>query len=289
MTDTYLSMQRDSQGNILYDDNSKKLLSPNAIAVSSSSPAINTSTSPYSGLSTGNSPFTILPQSIEIPGYEAVKSQELSERNIGSSTITFNPADNPINSLSDWTALFPEPGTVDALRVVNVTQGLNIPDGVSLDNYVITVNGTINFNGTSSLNNTVLIVSGGGINLGDNQFHNSAIFAPGNINMNQGVRFSGNSLLASEGDINFNGATLTTNMDDRVRVVSQNTIHYNAALDTIGQFLSVQNIMFNGNTTLFGSLKAQNSITCNSYCSIRMAANSVSSPPTTPPVDLFPD
>jgi len=273
LADTFLSLQRDNEGNILYDSNSKKLLSENAVAVSSANPSINASNSSYSGLSTGNAPFTISPPAIEVPNYEEVKSLELSKLNFDNSVNTFNPSANPINNLSDWISKFPQPGTVANPQLVEVTQNLTIPDGVTLENYVIKVNGGINFNGTSKLNNTVLIVNNGGINLGSNHFHNSTIFAPSNINMNGGVRFSGDSLLASKGDINFNGATLTTDFTDEITVVAEGTIHYNASLDTRGQFLSSNNIMFNGNTTLFGSLKAQKSITCNSNCSIRAASD----------------
>jgi hypothetical protein len=86
--------------------------------------------------------------------------------------------------------------------------------------------------------------------------------------MNSTARFSGESLLASNSDINFDGATVTTNASDELRVISGNNITYNASLNSRGKLLSVGDVTSNGSTTLYGLIGAMDDIRCNNSCSV---------------------
>ncbi len=274
---TILPTKRNSIGGILTDANNLKILVDNAVAVNSSNPQINAPNNPYKNLTP---PPQVDEPTVNIPGYEDLITEELSKRDADTNGVSFNAGANPINNVSDWNRFFPAPGSVSEPTVVNVTSGLNIPGGVNLANYIINVNGTVNFNGVSSLDNVVLILNNGGINLGGTQFNNSAIFAPNTINMNSTARFSGDSLIVSGSDVNFDGATVTTSDEDKLRVVAQGSITYNASLDSRSTLLSGNDVNFNAQTTLHGFIAAQSDIRCNSYCSVVGVSNE---PPSNEP------
>jgi len=265
LDNTTLPTRRDGVGNILTDANNQKILVTNAVAVHSSNPQINASSSPYKNLT---SPPQVDVPAIDISSYDDLIAEELSKRDVNTDGVSFNAGAKTTNNVSDWNRFFPAPGSASKPTVVSVTGALTIPDGVNLANYIITVNGTVNFNGVSSLDNVVLILNNGDINLSGTQFNNSAIFAPSTINMNSSARFSGNSLIASKGNVNFDGATDTISAEDELTVVTQGTITYNASLDSRSILLSGNDVNFNANTTLHGLIVAESDIRCNSYCSV---------------------
>ncbi|TYQ27480.1 putative Ig domain-containing protein [Pseudanabaena sp. UWO310] len=236
-----------------------------AVTVASGYTTINANNNPYIGLLP---PKVVSPETITIPSYSDIKTQELNARTpLGASTITFNASSNPINNVNDWNNKFPQPGTSTNPKVVRVTgSGLNIPNGVNLSNYIITVdNGDINFNGNGNiLDNVVLVTSNGNINLGKVQSNNLSVFASGAINMNGQARFGGKTLIANNSNnITFDGATKTTTNADAIKVISQGNITFNGALDTRGDFLSKGTFTANGNAFIFGSINAKQNIIFN--------------------------
>ncbi|MGL5872983.1 MAG: Ig-like domain-containing protein, partial [Xenococcaceae cyanobacterium] len=280
-----LPIQRDANGNPKLDSKSKYILVNNAVTVSDGYLYANAS----GGNRYGNLvPPQIVPaQTIDVPVYADLKTQELNKRiPTGTTTVTFNASANPINNASQWTSKFPSPGTATNPKVVKVTGGgLNVPNNVNLSNYVITVeSGDFNFNGNApSLDNVVLITNNGNINLGKAQANNVAAFANGSINMNGQAKFSGNSLIASgnsNSSINFNGATKTINATDELKVVSAGSIIFNGSTATRGNFQAVKDFTANGSSTIYGSIGVKGNIIFNGNTGVV----GVGSPDTTPPV-----
>ncbi|NJN13192.1 MAG: hypothetical protein HC815_36845, partial [Richelia sp. RM1_1_1] len=267
-----LPVQRDENGNPLTNNSGKLLLVNNAVTVAPNYTTINANNNQYANLIP---PQVVDEQVIDIPAYADLKQQTLdSVIAPGTSTVTFNSSQNPLNNSQDWNNKFPAPGTESNPRVVRVTGGgLNIPGNINISNYVITVdNGDINFNGNNhNFNNIVLITNNGNINLSGVQATNLSVFASRSINMNSTARFASSTMLASgsnSGSINFNGATTSTNSDDNLRVVSAGRITFNAALNSRGLFESVGDFTFNNNSTLYGTIAAKGNITFNNGANV---------------------
>ncbi|AFY56856.1 RHS repeat-associated core domain protein [Rivularia sp. PCC 7116] len=270
--DITLPVKRDENGNPLRDNSGKLILVDNAVSVASGYTTINAPNNQYSNLVP---PQIVDEQVIDIPAYSDLKQQTL-DRIIpaGTSTVSINSRQNPLNNSQDWTQAFPSPGTEDNPTVVRVTGGgLNIPDNINISNYVITVeNGDINFNGNNyNFDNVVLIAENGNINLAGVQAKDLSVFASGSINMNSQAKYAGSTLLATlsnNGSINFNGSTASTDSNDNVKVVSQGRITFNAASDTRGSFESVGDFTFNNNSTLYGTINAKGFITFNNGANV---------------------
>jgi RHS repeat-associated protein len=278
-----LPVKRDASGNPLVDSSNRKILVDNAVAVSPLYQNLNASvtSSIYSGLIP---PQIVESQTVSIPQYNQLVGERLNTHvPENSPTIEFDIRNHRMNNLSQWNNLFPAPGTATNPRVVRVIGGgLNVPSGVKLNNYAITVQqGDINFNGSNhELNNVTLIAANGNLNLNNLLATNSAIFAKQTINMNSGARFGGESLIANgSGNITFNGATVTVEAKNNLRVISAADLTFNGATSTRGQFLATNNFTFNGNSTLYGSIGAKKDITFNGNATVIGIASSVTTPP----------
>ncbi|TWH40267.1 von Willebrand factor type A domain-containing protein [Dulcicalothrix desertica PCC 7102] len=264
-----LPVQRNAAGIPLLDATGRQILVDNAVTVAAGFNTLNTPNNPYSGLVP---PKVVNKQTVDVPSFATIKQQLTNLIPSSSTTISFNPYSNPINSLSDWNALFPGGGTATNPVVVRVSGwGLNIPDGVNIENTIIIVdNGDINFNGNSQkLKNVALIAANGSINLGNVQATDVTVLAERSINMNGGASFSGQSLLAN-GDsngLNFNGTTSTTDKD-LLTVISQGRINFNASSKVRAEFLSVGDFSYNANAELVGSIKTKSNVFFNSQATV---------------------
>ncbi|MGF1676241.1 MAG: PKD domain-containing protein, partial [Rivularia sp. (in: cyanobacteria)] len=270
--DITLPAKQDANGNPLRNSSGKLILVDNAVTVAPNYTTINANNNQYTNLVP---PQVVEQQIIDIPAYGDLKQQKLdSVIPSGTSTVTFNSSQNPLNNSQDWANKFPAPGTASNPRVVRVTGGgLNIPDNINISNYVITVdNGDINFNGSNhNFNNVVLISNNGNINLSGVRATNLSVFASGSINMNSQARFTGSTMLATgstNGSINFNGATTSINGSDNLQVVSAGRIAFNAALNSRGSISSVGDFTFNNNSTLYGTIAAKGNITFNNGANV---------------------
>ncbi len=278
-----LPVQRDAAGNALTDSTGKLRLIDQALVVAPGYLEVKTnSNTNYTNL---NPPQIVVAQTIAIPSYMDVKSQELTSRTpTGATTTTFNIQLNPINNATQWTQKFPPTGTTTQPTVVRVTNGgLNIPTGVNLSNYIITVDsGDINFNGTSTLNNVILVASNGNVNLNQIQTENSSILASGKINANSTAKFGGKTLLDSQGDIIFNKAVTGTTSLQNLRVVSQGKITFNDTATVRGDFRSVGTFSANGNADIFGTVASQADIIFNATGNFTYTntGNTDTTPPT---------
>ena len=267
-----LPVKRDAAGNPLRDRNGKLILVDRAVAVAPGYGSINANSNLYSNLVP---PQVVDRQTVNVPTYADTKQQDLDRRiPIGTPTVTFNVAQNPLNSASDWTRKFPAPGTVTRPTVVRVTGGgLNIPANVTLSNTIIMVDqGDINFNGSGhSFSNVAIVAGNGNINLNNLRATDLSVFASGSINMNGSARFGGFTLLANgnrNGSITFNGATTAIDPTQNLKVVAQGDILYNGATDTRGAFLTAKNFTFNGKSTLLGTIGAKGNILFNSNATV---------------------
>ncbi|MEL7405900.1 MAG: PKD domain-containing protein [Cyanobacteria bacterium J06558_2] len=216
-------------------------------------------------------PQVIEPLTVTLPEHDALINDELTARVApGTTSIPFNPQQNPLNNPQDWADRFPAPGTVSNPTLVTVTNGgLNIPSGVDLANYVIIVeNGDLNFNGNGhNLDNVVLINRNGSINLAAVESNNLAIFASNTININRDARFGGDTLIAAgsnNSNIHFDGATTSLDSASNLEVVSQGNIIFNSSSITKGNFIAAKNFTTNGNSRLLGSIQVKGDITINS-------------------------
>lgn len=273
-----LPVQRDAAGIPLLDTNGRQILVDKAVTVAAGFNTLNTPNNPYSGLVP---PEIVNKQTVDVPSFATIKQQQLASLiPSNSTTTTFNPNSNPINSLSDWNSIFPPGGTLGSPNVVRVSGGgLNIPDGVTIENTVIIVeNGDINFNGNGQkLKNVVLVADNGSINLANVEATDVTVLAERSINMNGGARFGGNSLLAN-GDtngLNFNGATTTTTDKELLTVISQGRITFNASSNTRAEFLGVGDFSYNGQAELVGSIKTKSNVFFNNFATI----TGISQPP----------
>ncbi|NJR16282.1 MAG: hypothetical protein HC785_11565 [Calothrix sp. CSU_2_0] len=225
-------------------------------------------------------PPIIAPQTINLPAYADLRQQELSRRIVsGTSTVTFNIAQNPIRNANDWNSKFPGGGTLANPTVVRVTGGgLEIPNGITLNNYIITVDsGDITFKGNNhTLNNVMLVASIGSIDLARSQGNNVAAFASNSVNMAGNARFEGTTTIAngsSTGSITFNGASKNLNSSNKMQVVSQGSLTFSGASDTRGTFISGGDFTFNGNSTLYGTIGAKGNITFNGQTTVIYAGD----------------
>jgi PKD repeat protein/DNA/RNA endonuclease G (NUC1) len=274
-----LAVKLDEAGNPILS-NGKPVLVDRAVAVAPGylSSTANAARNQYANLIP---PQVIEAQTVTVPAYGNLATQELSRRiPTGTTTVTFNAAQNPLNTLSDWTSRFPAPGTPTRPTVVKVTDGgLNIPSNVNLSNYVITVeSGDLNFNGSGhNLNNVMLLTNNGNVNLASVSSKDLSLFASGSINTGSGARFAGNTLLTTgtnNGNITFNGATNTVDESSHLRVISAGDLNYNGASNTRGELISAKNFFFNGSSNLYGSISAKGNITFNGSATVIGIANS---------------
>jgi murein DD-endopeptidase MepM/ murein hydrolase activator NlpD len=169
-----------------------------------------------------------------------------------------------LNNAADVVRVFGDGGLPS---IVYFTGGsLALPDQVNLKNVTIVVeSGDLNFNGDRHLlENVTIVVKDGSVNLGDVRAVNSSVYSAGAIHMNQGARFSGKNFLGTKnGDVIFNGATETIDPKDFVKVVAHGDIFLNSGADVRGEFWSSEDFFANRATTIFGSVRAQQSITFN--------------------------
>jgi hypothetical protein len=84
LPNTIFGVQKDSSGNILMNGGLKVLVD-NAVAVGISNPAINAPNNPYYGLTP---PSQVAVQTINIPAYETLKTEEKNKRNMGTNSVT---------------------------------------------------------------------------------------------------------------------------------------------------------------------------------------------------------
>jgi hypothetical protein len=268
-----LSVKLDAAGNPILS-NGKLVLVDRAVAVAPGYLASNASSAKnqYANLIP---PQVIEAQTVNVPLYGDLATQELTRRiPTGTPTVTFNVAQNPLNTVADWTTRFPAPGTATRPTVVKVTGGgLNIPSNVNLNHYVITVeSGDINFNGSGhNLNNVLLKTNNGNVNLANVSAKDLSLFASGSINTNSGARFAGETLLttsSSNGNINFNGATNTVDRNSTLRVIANGDLTYNGASATRGELITAKNFFFNGSSNLSGSIAAKGNITFNGSATV---------------------
>ncbi|AFY70885.1 RHS repeat-associated core domain protein [Thalassoporum mexicanum PCC 7367] len=274
-----LPVERDSQGNPVLDSEGKPILVPFAVAVSEGYNVANAPNNPYSNLLP---PQIVDPQTVDVPGFNTVKDQELADRiPAGITPIVFDRA-NQFNNTNNWNQNFPAGGTADNPTVVEITNGgLNIPNGVTIENTVIIVKrGNINFNGNNhALNNVAIVANNGGVNLANTQVNNSAILASRSINLNNGARFSGESLIAAGSqNIIFNGATTTTDEADFLTVIAQGDIIFNGASATRGEFLTAKNFISNNGSELIGSIGAKGNAIFNNNATVTAIVSDQDSP-----------
>jgi hypothetical protein len=174
-----------------------------------------------------------------------------------------------LNNAADVVRVFGDGGLPS---IVYFTGGsLALPDQVNLKNVTIVVeSGDLNFNGDRHLlENVTIVVKDGSVNLGDVRAVNSSVYSAGAIHMNQGARFSGKNFLGTQnGDVIFNGATETIDPKDFVKVVAHGDIFLNAGADVRGEFWSSEDFFANGGSTIFGSVRAQQSITFNAQVQV---------------------
>jgi Bacterial Ig-like domain len=279
-----LPVQRDAAGNALTDSTGKLRLIDQALVVAPGYLEVNINgNTNYTNL---NPPQIVATQTIVIPSYTDVKSQELTSRTpAGAATTTFNIQLNPLNNATQWGQKFPPAGTATQPTVVRVTNGvLNIPTGVNLSNYIITVDsGDINFNGTSTLNNVVIVATNGNVNLNQIQTENSSILASGRISANNTAKLGGKTLLANgAGDITFDKAVTGTTSLQNLRIVSQGKITFNDTATVRGDFRSVGTFTTNGNADIFGTVASQADIVFNANGTFTYTntGNSDTTPPT---------
>ena len=267
-----LPVQRDSDGNPIQIGR-KSVLIDRAVTVGPNytQSKANASRKRYANLIP---PQVIDELSVNVPSHnELVSSQLALLQSEGSTEITFNPQQNPINNVNDWNNYFPNNSNAAEPTIVRITNGnLNIPGSVNISNYVFVLdNGNINFNGSGhTLDNTALILNNGSINLASVQSRNLTVLANGAINMNSSARFAGDSLIAtgnSNGSINFNGATVN-NEPSYLRVISQGNIIFNGSSTTIGEFLARRNFTANGSSSIVGSVQTKGDIRFNGSATI---------------------
>ncbi len=281
-----LPVQRDALGNPIRDGQQRQILVDKAVAVAAGYTISSGPSSQYAGL---NPPQIVPTQTINVPAYVDVRDAELSRRiPAGTSTITFNIAQNSIKNANDWNSKFPPTGTVSNPKVVRVVGGaLEIPTNVNISNYVIILEtGNISFKGNNqNVNNVVFVANNGDVDLGNMKSTNLAAFASGSITMNGGARFTGGTTLASgssTGSITFNGASTSINANDGVRAISQGTISFSGASNTRGYFTSAKDFTFNGSSVLYGTISAKGNVTFNGSSVVIYAADP--NLDTTPPV-----
>ena len=267
-----LPVQRDENGNPIQIDR-KSVLIDRAVTVGPNytQSKANASRRRYVPLIP---PQVIDELSVNVPSHnELVSSQLALLESEGSTEITFNPQQNPINNVNDWNNYFPNNSNAAEPTIVRITNGnLNIPNNVSISNYVFVLdNGNINFNGSGhTLDNTALILNNGSINLASVQSRHLTVLVSGAINMNGGARFAGDTLIAtgnSNGSINFNGATVN-NEPSYLRVISQGNIIFNGSSTVIGEFLARKNFTANGSSSIVGSVQTKGDIRFNGSATI---------------------
>jgi RHS repeat-associated protein len=264
---TTLPVQRDANGNPILS-NGKPLLVENAVSVSAGYTSSSASSNPYANLVP---PSMIDPLTIAVPAYLDLKQQEYDRRvPAGTSLVTYNIQQNPISTAAQWAQKFPSGGTPAQPRVVLVQGGaLTLPANVAISNTVIILesgNLTLAPSGGQTLNNVMLSTNAGSVNLNKISSTNLAVFAATSLTMNGAARFGDSTILAnasSTSDITFNGATTTTTANDTLKVIAQGNINYSGSADTRGQFLTASAFTANGNSTLYGSVKAKGDITFN--------------------------
>jgi hypothetical protein len=197
------------------------------------------------------------PVAISVPAYV--------EPPIGAFDRTFDVGQLPLNGAADVARAF---GDGQLPSVVHFTGGsLALPSDTVLRNLTIVVeHGDLNFNGDRHLlENVTLIVKDGRVNFGDVRAVNTAVFASDGIDLNQRARFSGKNLLVTQhGDVVFDGATVTIDPKDFVKVLAQDgNIFLNAAADVRGEFWSSEDFFANQASTIVGKIRAERNITFN--------------------------
>ena len=281
-----LPVKRDANGNPIRDRNGKLVLVDRAVAVAPGYGISNASSNQYSNLVP---PQVVDRQTVAVPAYTDIKQQDLDRRiPVGTATVTFNAAQNPLNTAADWTRKFPAAGTAARPTVVRVTGGgLTIPANVTLSNTVILVDqGDVNFNGSGhSFSNVAIVAGNGTLNLNNLRATDLSAFAAGSISMNGSARFGGFTLLANgnrNGSITFNGATSAIDPTQNLKVIAQGDITFNGAADTRGAFLTAKNFTFNGKSTLLGTIGAKGNILFN--CNATVIAATIRDPDVIAPI-----
>ena len=217
----------------------------------------------YTTFNTPNTPYadilqTVGPRTIEVPQFAEVVATALSQKvPTGGSFGSINIGQLPINSVADWTRIFPGSGSPNAPMLIRVAGGgLNIPDGATLKNAVVIVeSGDINFNGQARiLENVVFIAEQGSVNLGSIQAKDLTVFASQSIH---------------KGDIIFNGAMESNGPSDSLKVISQGQLIFNASSDTRGELFSRGDFSFNSSVELLGTIATKGNLTFNGAGSVR--------------------
>lgn len=251
----------------------------------------------YTTFNTPNNPYadilqTVGPRTIEVPQFTEVMATTLSQKvPMGSTFGAINIGQLPINSVADWSRIFPSSGSSNAPMLIRVTGGgLNIPDGATLKNAVVIVeSGDINFNGQAhSLENVVFIAEQGSVNLGSVQAKDLTVFASQSIHMNREARFSGQTLIANggNGDIIFNGAMESNGPSDSLKVISQGQLIFNASSDTRGELFSRGDFSFNSSVELLGTIATKGNLTFNGAGSVRSLSLNPTPAPIPTPINL---
>ena len=251
----------------------------------------------YTTFNTPNNPYadilqTVGPRTIEVPQFTEVMATTLSQKvPMGSTFGAINIGQLPINSVADWSRIFPSSGSSNAPMLIRVAGGgLNIPDGATLKNAVVIVeSGDINFNGQAhSLENVVFIAEQGSVNLGSVQAKDLTVFASQSIHMNREARFSGQTLIANggNGDIIFNGAMESNGPSDSLKVISQGQLIFNASSDTRGELFSRGDFSFNSSVELLGTIATKGNLTFNGAGSVRSLSLNPTPAPIPTPINL---
>ena len=269
-----LPVQRDSNDDVIKQGR-KSVLVDRAVTVGPdySESKANASRNQYVGIVP---PQVIDELSVNVPQHTTLIDSELATKVApGTTPITFDPQQNPLNNARDWSDKFPAPGTAGRPTVVTIANGgLNIPSGVALSNYVITVEqGDINFDSKGhDLDNVVLINRNGSINLASVRSNNLSVFAANKIDIDSPARFGGDTIVATgnrDSNLNFNGVSDTLDERSNLEVISQGDITFNSSSTTKGNFTAAKNFTANGRSSIIGSIQTKGDIRINGGIDLR--------------------
>ena len=262
-----LPIKRDEVGNPLVDEQNRAILVDDALTVApgySIGRATNFIKHQYSGLTP---PQMVDTQTVDVPDYSVLK-QELLETAIGNTSpeVTL-PAFTRLNNASRWASNFPAPGTTDNPTIVRVQRrGLTIPHQVDLSNYVIIVErGDIKFQGSQhELDNVVLVAESGKIDLGQAEVKDSSLLAAKSIKVRSNTNFVGDNLIAnSQGKIEFQNSQSELEAEDQLRVIAAGDLSIRGRSTLKGEFLTQQDFLAQGRTSVYGSVGAKGDVTFN--------------------------
>ena len=210
-------------------------------------------------------PQTVERQTLEIPAYEDLVTDELATRiSLDTEPIIFNAKQNKIKNATDWNNLFPLGGTEANPAYVRVIGGkLDIPNNVNLSHYNIVVEkGDVKFKGSNNnLDNVLLFAESGKLEAKRLVANNVSLLASDKIDIKSESQFTGENLIANgKGDIEFKSRVVTPNETDSLRIISADDLELRSPSNLRGQLLAKDDLNVRGQSTFYGSLGAKDNI-----------------------------